>query len=96
MIQINDIPALLEQLKKHIADDLEGQELDFKHWEDNFIEMMRILVRTVVSFANAGEGLIIAGVKERVLSPGIMNIRALAKLKPLIRWIDLRFLSYGR
>ena len=30
MIQMNEIPALLEQLKDHIADDLEGQELDFK------------------------------------------------------------------
>lgn len=33
MIQINDIPALLDQLEDHIADDLEGQELDFKQWE---------------------------------------------------------------
>ena len=32
MIQINDIPALLDQLEDHIADDLEGQELDFKQW----------------------------------------------------------------
>lgn len=36
MIQINDIPALLDQLEDHIADDLEGQELDFKQWEDPF------------------------------------------------------------
>ena len=66
MIQISEISALLEQLEGHIADDLEGQELDFKQWEDNFKEMMKILVRAVVSFANAGEGLIIVGVKERV------------------------------
>ena len=66
MFQMNEIPALLEQLEKHIADDLEGQELDFKQWDDNFKEMMKILVRAVVSFANAGEGLVIAGVKERV------------------------------
>ena len=66
MIQMSEIPALLEQLDNHIADDLEGQELDFKQWEDNFKEMMKILVRAVVSFANAGEGLVIVGVKERV------------------------------
>ena len=66
MILMNEIPALLEQLKNHIADDLEGQELDFKQWEDNFKEMMKILVRAVVSFANAGEGIVIVGVKERV------------------------------
>ena len=66
MIQISEIPALLEQLEDHIADDLEGQELDFKQWEDNFKEMMKILVRAVVSFANAGEGLVIVGVRERV------------------------------
>ena len=66
MIQIRDIPALLGQLENKIADELEGQELDFKQWEDNFKEMMKILVRAVVSFANAGEGMVIAGVKERV------------------------------
>ena len=66
MIQTNEIPALLEQLEDHIADDLEGQELDFKQWDDNFKDTMKILVRAVVSFANAGEGLVIAGVKERV------------------------------
>ena len=41
MIQISEISALLEQLEGHIADDLEGQELDFKQWEDNFKEMMK-------------------------------------------------------
>ena len=66
MIHVHDIPALLEQLENKIADELEGQELDFKQWEDNFKEMMKILVRGVVSFANAGEGMVIVGVKERV------------------------------
>lgn len=66
MIQVHDIPTLLGQLENKIADELEGQELDFKQWEDNFKEMMRILVRAVVSFANAGEGMVIVGVKERV------------------------------
>ena len=66
MIHVHEIPALLGQLESKIADELEGQELDFKQWEDNFKEMMKILVRAVVSFANAGEGMVIAGVKERV------------------------------
>ena len=66
MIQVHEIPALLGQLENKIADELESQELDFKQWEDNFKEMMKILVRAVVSFANAGEGMVIAGVKERV------------------------------
>ena len=66
MIQVHDIPTLLGQLENKIADELEGQELDFKQWEDNFKEMMKILVRAVVSFANAGEGMVIVGVKERV------------------------------
>ncbi len=65
MLAINDIPDLLNQLETRIADDLEGQELDFKQWEENIREMIRILVRSVVSFANAGEGMIIVGVKER-------------------------------
>ena len=63
MIHVHDIPALLGQLESKIADELEGQELDFKRWEDNFKEMMKILVRAVVSFANAGEGMVIVGVK---------------------------------
>ena len=62
MLAINDIPDLLNQLETKIADDLEGQELDFKRWEENIREMIRILVRSVVSFANAGEGMIIVGV----------------------------------
>lgn len=66
MIHVHDIPALLGQLESKIADELEGQELDFKQWEENFKEMMKILVRAVVSFANAGEGMVIAGVKERI------------------------------
>ena len=66
MIQVHDIPTLLGQLENKIADELEGQELDFKQWEDNFKEMMKIFVRAVVSFANAGEGMVIVGVKERV------------------------------
>lgn len=66
MIQTSEIPALLKRLESNIADDIEGQELDFKQWEENFKEMMKILVRAVVSFANAGEGLVIVGVKERV------------------------------
>lgn len=70
MMQIHDIPALLKRLETHTADDLEGQELDFKQWEDNFKDMMKILVRAVVSFANAGEGLVIAGVRERVTGCG--------------------------
>ena len=40
MIRVHDIPALLGQLENKIADELEGQELDFKQWEDNFKEMM--------------------------------------------------------
>ena len=66
MIQIHEMQAFLEQLENKIADELEGQELDFKQWEDNFKDMMKILVRAVVSFANAGEGTVIVGVRERV------------------------------
>ena len=66
MIHISEIRALLEQFESRIADDREGQELDFKQQEENFKEMMKILVRAMVSFANAGEGIIIIGVKEGI------------------------------
>lgn len=38
MIQTSEIPALLKRLESNIADDIEGQELDFKQWEENFKE----------------------------------------------------------
>lgn len=67
MLQLSEIPALLEKLDDHIADDLEGQELDFKEWKGLIKDMIRVLVKAVISFSNAGEGLVIVGVKERVV-----------------------------
>lgn len=67
MLMLSDIPALLEELDYKIADDLEGQELDFKEWKkDSYKEMIKVLIKAVVSFANAGAGTVIVGVKERV------------------------------
>ena len=66
MIEISKIQNLLEELDNKIADELEGQELDFKEWAGNAKEMIQILVRTIVSFANADGGIIIVGIRERV------------------------------
>ena len=67
MLLLSDIPALLEELELKIADDLEGQDLDFKEWKsDSYREMIKVLIKAVVSFANAGDGTVIVGVKERV------------------------------
>ncbi len=67
MIQLNEIDAILEALDHHTADDLESGELDFKEWKGMIRDIIRTLTKAVVSFANAGEGVIIAGVKDRVV-----------------------------
>ena len=67
MRQLSEIPALLEQLDEHTADDLEDQELDFKEWKGLIRDMIRVLVKAVVSFSNAGEGLVVAGIRDRVV-----------------------------
>lgn len=68
MLRLSDVTTLLEELDHKVADDLEGQELDFKEWKEDasYREMIKVLVKAVVSFANAGMGIIIVGVKERV------------------------------
>lgn len=68
MILSTNVSELLDRLDGNIADDLEDQELDFKEWKKDasYKEMIKVLIKAVVSFANAGSGTIIVGVRERV------------------------------
>lgn len=62
-----DIAALLPELDHCIADDLEGQELDFKQWdEQSRNKAVKTVVRMAVCMANGGGGTVVFGVAEQV------------------------------
>jgi len=60
-----DILALLDQLEHHIADDLEGQYLDFKPSQGPK-EDLKVACEYAVCFANAGGGAVVFGVSDKV------------------------------
>jgi len=60
-----DILMLLGRLATEVADDLESEVLDFKPWTDAKADM-RVAVEYAVCFANAGGGVIVFGVADRV------------------------------
>ena len=62
-----DIEDLLDQIDAQTADELEGQDLDFKVWDGS---SMRSAVRTVIDWAicmaNGGGGTIVFGVADKI------------------------------
>lgn len=64
-----DILALLDELNKHVADDLESEVLDFKPWSDPKADM-RVAVEYSVCFANSGGGVVVFGVSDNVRGRG--------------------------
>ncbi|MEK6667582.1 MAG: RNA-binding domain-containing protein [Pseudomonadota bacterium] len=60
-----DILALLGQLEHHIADDLEGQYLDFKP-SQGAKDDLKVACEYAVCFANAGGGVVVFGVSDKV------------------------------
>lgn len=64
-----DILALLNELNKHVADDLESEVLDFKPWSDPKTDM-RVAVEYSVCFANSGGGVVVFGVSDNVRGRG--------------------------
>jgi ATP-dependent DNA helicase RecG len=62
-----DIEDLLDQLDEQSADELEGQDLDFKAWDGS---SMKSAVRTVIDWAtcmaNGGGGTVVFGVADKV------------------------------
>lgn len=61
----DDILALLEQLQGHIADDLESEHLDFKP-SHGPKEDLKVACEYAVCFANAGGGVVVFGVADKV------------------------------
>jgi predicted HTH transcriptional regulator len=67
MRTVSDISTLLDELDEHIADDLEGQDLDFKQWDAHSREAaVKTVVQMAVCMANGGGGTVVFGVKDRV------------------------------
>lgn len=61
----SEIHALLERLDEVIADDLEGQDLDFKEWKGSFDHMVKLVVEMAVCMANGGGGTVVFGVSDQ-------------------------------
>lgn len=60
-----DIAALLDRLEDHVADDLEGFHLDFKPSQSPR-EDLKVACEYAVCFANAGGGVVVFGVADKI------------------------------
>ena len=68
MRTLQDITELLKELDSRIADELEGQDLDFKQWDTKSMDKsVKTLVRTAVCMANGGGGTVVFGVVDNSL-----------------------------
>lgn len=67
MRTVKDIAELLHELEHVVADDLEGQDLDFKQWDSTSREKaVKTVVQMAVCMANGGGGTVVLGVADRV------------------------------
>ena len=74
-----EIEALLDQLDRCVADDLEDQQLDFKRWDGSSIKRaLGKMVSAAVCMANGGGGTVVFGVDDRVVG----RDRALVGIPP--------------
>ena len=60
------VRQLLDQLDENVADDLEGQDLDFKRWPGNIKDAVKQVVSMAVCMANGNGGTVVFGVADRV------------------------------
>lgn len=68
MFTKDQIPHLLDELKRKTADRLETEYLDFKEWKNRSDEdMYDLIVESVVCMANAKGGSLIIGVKDNCI-----------------------------
>ncbi len=66
MHRIAEIEKLLDELEQHPADELEGQDLDFKQWSpEGFEKAVRTVVDWAICMANGGGGTVVFGVADR-------------------------------
>jgi len=67
MRELTEVRSLLSVLDTSIADDLEGQDLDFKEWPADERHAVRMAVDSAVCMANGGGGTVVLGVRDRVV-----------------------------
>ena len=67
MREITEVRSLLSVLDTGIADDLEGQDLDFKEWPADERHAIRMAVDAAVCMANGGGGTVVLGVRDKVV-----------------------------
>ena len=66
MRDLQEVRALLEELKHRPADALEDQDLDFKAWHTRSMgDAVRLVVEIAVCMANGGGGTVVFGVSDR-------------------------------
>ncbi|PPA69275.1 ATP-binding protein [Jeotgalibacillus proteolyticus] len=67
MKSIHEIMQLVYRLDVHIADDFEGQDLDFKQWSTRALEdNVRKMIHYAICLTNGGGGSVVFGIADRV------------------------------
>ena len=66
MRTVREIEALLDELERCCANDLEGQDLDFKEWSEDGKRSFGTAVDWAVCMANGGGGAVVFGVADKV------------------------------
>ncbi|TDL31860.1 ATP-binding protein [Jeotgalibacillus sp. S-D1] len=68
MKTIQEIMLLISHLDTHIADDFEGQDLDFKQWSTRALEdNVNKMIQYAVCMANGGGGSVVFGIADKVV-----------------------------
>ena len=68
MRSLDEIVELLPLLENQIADDLEGQDLDFKQWDSTSTKQsVNLVVKMAICFANGGGGTVVFGVADKII-----------------------------
>lgn len=68
LFPIEVIIELLQQLNEKLADELEGQHLDFKEWNFKSLnDSVDEVIETAVCISNGGRGTVALGVKDRIV-----------------------------
>ncbi|MBM7580435.1 ATP-binding protein [Jeotgalibacillus terrae] len=66
MKSIHQIMQLIGRLDAHVADDFEGQDLDFKQWSLKTEDNIRKMIEYAICMANGGGGSVVFGIADGV------------------------------
>jgi len=92
MRTIREVEEILDEIEGQQADDLEGQDLDFKQWNTSSLEgALRLVVEWAVCMANGGGGTVVFGVADKVKGRA-KAIKSLLK-KSSFRVVGLKWMT---